>query len=1310
MDTIANIKEQTVTETPILLLDIELIGGTSLRWCTHGVTVDAEIYSPRVLRHNFFEVQAASDHGIDAIPKITFTLANADSLLSQIETAVGFKGAQLRARFVFYDLVANEAASESIVVFQGFLNPPDEITEASVRLSAVNRMNMQRVLLPPVRIQSRCPWEFPSNAEERQEAGNGGTEGTFSRFFRCGYSADQVGGTGNLDGALPFTTCNFTRSDCTARGMFSTDSSSNATRRFGGIEFVPPTVQVRSHGQRGQHDAATVSNEARYNDFVPLIYGTSWIEPPIVFARNDGNLTRMEILLGLGKINQVVKVLVNNIDIPLGITGQDMTGSGWWNLFADGDRHGGFNLNFVSFGGVPQGDPYGSMVALSVVVPNQINDGRVLPCVKVLLEGLRLDTFDSGGGALGQTFSDNPAWILLDVLRRSGWRRDEIDLPSFADAAAFCDETIAATDNQGNGISVKRFRCNLLLRSRRTAADVIRGIRNNARLQLTYTGEGKIAVRVDNSLALQQPSIPAGSNATAQVNGGWPAYVYTDGSTPGMASAILRKSNDEPAVRLWHRPTADTPNRFFIEFADEFNELQQDSLALLDSADIARTGQEIAGRLVADGLPTFDQAARILKFFLDKSIQGNKYIEFETGVKALGQKVGDIITVTYVREGLIGQPFRILKLQPSTNYRQVRITAQIHNDAWYQDTNGQLSLLPPTRRQPESEQGVPDPLYGDEFDEFGEEHFSITEFQITSSDGSILTEVEVGFKPPDVGQSLVAGIPLVSLQPNVQSPGGSIEGGQTLYYAVSATDSDGRESNPSFVVRATVPAGGSSYQIELTGLSFTAGAASFSVYRGPLPTRLFRIASGQAIAGSFTDTGLTAELTGAPDPRYDHANFYWRLEDTDEFFASDFGPDSVGSSLLNMTVDAFIGHSVRLLRGKGAGQERIIANNTATTVFVTSPWVVEPDESTIFVVSENTWHFGGRARSSPARFLVPNRGGQVIQITGRAANAQNIESLEGLALITRHRIGGGGLGVADSDVPPEPAFAVTVRGDGTLQFSPLAFPVLENTQSITTGTFQLYYRDELAGSGTILLAAAISDTDTSLTLTAAGSAIADDLIQVEGEILKVTQVTGGGTQYDVERGQCNSTAQSHAVNTPVYTLHERTVIAPFEKAFFGTTASGGWVRIEQIPNIRLACGELWVTNTFGRSPTTTNNYSMLPDGGLRTLRGGQFNFQVEGGLAVLANAVPTVSVQEPLSIRDVYAVVKQAPVGASIDLQINQDGSPLTTLTVAAGQTNSNVVNGAELPVLQSLANLTLDIVAVGTTFPGSDLTVTIRV
>ena len=146
------------------------------------------------------------------------------------------------------------------------------------------------------------------------------------------------------------------------------------------------------------------------------------------------------------------------------------------------------------------------------------------------------------------------------------------------------------------------------------------------------------------------------------------------------------------------------------------------------------------------------------------------------------------------------------------------------------------------------------------------------------------------------------------------------------------------------------------------------------------------------------------------------------------------------------------------------------------------------------------------------------------------------------------------------------------------------------------------------------------------------------------------------------------------------------------------------------PNIRLACVDFWLTNVFGQSPLITNNYSQLADSGLRTLHGGQFNFQVEGLLAILNDAVPTVSVQDALSIRDVYASVKQAPTGSGIQLQINQDGVPVTTLSIAAGQTIGVPTNGADLPVLQSGANLTLDILAIGAGFQGADLTVTIRV
>ena len=111
--------------------------------------------------------------------------------------------------------------------------------------------------------------------------------------------------------------------DCEARGMFA---------HFGGIEFVPPAISVRTYGDKSSHQSAVAVNQTRYNDFVPMVYGTAWYQPPVVFARNDGNLTRMEVLLGIGEMEGVLKVLVNDVEIPLGVAGTNMTGTGWYNV------------------------------------------------------------------------------------------------------------------------------------------------------------------------------------------------------------------------------------------------------------------------------------------------------------------------------------------------------------------------------------------------------------------------------------------------------------------------------------------------------------------------------------------------------------------------------------------------------------------------------------------------------------------------------------------------------------------------------------------------------------------------------------------------------------------------------------------------------------------------------------------------------------------------------------------------------------------------------------------------------------------
>ena len=1301
------VKEQAVTDTPLLLFDCQLQNGQAESWSTHQVTVGANNYLARVVQYNLYDVQTSSNQGVDAIPKISISLANADSHFSELERSVGFKGATLTVSFVFFDLPQSAATTPTITLFKGVCNPPDEITESTFRLTAINWMNMQRVLLPQVRVQRRCPWTFPSNLAQRQEAVSGGTAGEFSSYYRCGYSPDVPGGTGNLSGNVPYTTCGYTRTDCEARGMFSQDHALNATQRFGGIEFVPSSILVRSYGEQGRHWTPVLDNIAEYNDFVPLVYGTAWYTPGIVFARNDGNLTRMEVLLGLGEISQVVTVLVNGLVIPLGQTGKNMTGTGWFNLFSSGARTGGFNLDFTDQNGNPLGDPYGSMAALSVVVPNEINNGSSLPTIEVLLEGLKLNTYGADGTFAGKVFTNNPAWVLLDILQRCGWDLNEIDITSFAATAAYADQLIETQDLNGNTITIPRFQCNLSLSWSRTAGDVIRGIRNACRLYLTYGTTGLLRLSVENTFALQQPTPLTWSNSTEVYNGGWPSYEFTDGSL-GSAN-IARNANGASSLSLTSQNITSTPNWLTVEFQDSLNGYQQDSFTLYDTNDIALTGQQITTTLMALGIPNYDQASRILAYNLDRAIQGNVFVTFQTSVKALGIQPGDLITLTYMKEGFERQPFRVIKIAPDLNYRTVVITAQIHDDAWYDDTNGQTSGDSSAQVLPGSEVGLPRPLIGTVLDTNGEVEFGVTETAAQATDGTALVEAVVAFSVPAGVSASAPGVPLVSLSPMVAATGGTLGGDISLYYAATAVSATGAEGNLSFIVRATIPAGPNTNTVTLTGLSFPSAATNFNIYRGLNPAELFRIASSQALVAQFTDAGLAEQIAPPPDSNFDHANFYWRLELQPEYTATIASADSVGNSTLEMPANIYQGMVVRITRGQGEGQERGVGSNNTTALQLTTSWDTIPNSSSYFVVAESAWHAAASGNTSPVQFQIPNRTGATIHITGRAANAQDEETPVELCTVTRWVIGGSG--ASDAAAPPIPSFGLGLSqvSGGTVELSGVSFTDLTNTHTITAGTLAIYYWPELSPVQPVTLAQAAAATDTTITLSATGAAAAGTMIQLEAEVVQVVTVLDNGMGYEITRGMDGSTPAAHNTGVTVYELTQTIVIVPFAEDFFGSPYSGNWSYPIPLADCRVVSAELFVTNMIGNSPTGSICLTQTTDYGLRTLSGGQFSFQVDAFLAIETGATPDIIVENSHSVRDVYAIVRQAPSGGPIQLQINQNSVAYCTLTIADGTTLSNSIDGATLPILKSGALLSLDITMVGPTNPGADLTVVIR-
>ena len=62
----------------------------------HILTVSGNAYAARVIQHSAFDIQTASDQGIDGSPQISILLANADSHFSELERSVGWKGGQLQ--------------------------------------------------------------------------------------------------------------------------------------------------------------------------------------------------------------------------------------------------------------------------------------------------------------------------------------------------------------------------------------------------------------------------------------------------------------------------------------------------------------------------------------------------------------------------------------------------------------------------------------------------------------------------------------------------------------------------------------------------------------------------------------------------------------------------------------------------------------------------------------------------------------------------------------------------------------------------------------------------------------------------------------------------------------------------------------------------------------------------------------------------------------------------------------------------------------------------------------------------------------
>lgn len=108
-----------------------------------------------------------------------------------------------------------------------------------------------------------------------------------------------------------------------------------------------------------------------------------------------------------------------------------------------------------------------------------------------------------------------------------------------------------------------------------------------------------------------------------------------------------------------------------------------------------------------------------------------------------------------------------------------------------------------------------------------------------------------------------------------------------------------------------------------------------------------------------------------------------------------------------------------------------------------------------------------------------------------------------------------------------------------------------------------------------------------------------------------------------------------------------------------------------------------------------------------TSGGGLLVLAVPGTLSIRSSAAPLVSFTFVRSTSRVTALLKRAAIGGEVTVRLKVAGTEIAALTVPAGATTATT---AVVRAIAADAVVEVDITAVGSTFPGADLTLLISI
>jgi hypothetical protein len=958
----------------LLLAKWTFNNGDTLYLSTRDVTFGGQAYLGRLADQDLDTVQSMSESGIDLAPVWTAHIADSDSyvyLNYENGTGRGFRGADVEVKLGFRDVLGNENSTDTMFRFSGVCDPATQAKEEFLIVRAQNRMNASKKMLPMFLMQRHCPKIRPLNASQCAEAADEDSD-----FWWCG-----ITDPGKPD-------CNNTREGCISADNFP---------RFAGVTFQPPRDggKGREYVSGEKVQLFNSGNDAKYGEPWPVVLGRGWVECPVLWSIQNGNYTDCLVGLCIDAIDTGLdstlstRVIANGYELPP--AGYDSPGGfvqlnpgnvGWWNWYTRGNRDGLTEIQASAlYGG--KGDAHGSEVTILVTIPRQISSGEQIPTVSVLFSGPKVRVY-SDASTFTKVWSDNPAWHMLWLLVNSNWRYDELDIQSFVDAAAVCSENVTYTSQYGGTASHARYKSNLILRQRRQAGEIIRGVRQSAAMMVQPNrSTGLLSIAIKGTLAAQQPSAVAGSNYTTAVssklrNGtsanGYPCYRWTEDNTI--------------SIRGIARPITDTPNRLVFQFQDSENNFSPTNLALSDSDDVERVGQEVASQVQIDSCASYDQASRLGKMLHKEAHRGNpaedtrgtQWFEIVAGIDCLRVATGQIGMIgDWPRLGLTNQLVRVMSVKGPSKEGLITLTVHWHDDDWYVDSlnqrpdpeysNPRRDMLGRASYPP-----CPDleaPAAGDPYYDPSDKTFALAPEWTLSPEATWRGRMRIRSKIA-VNEFGTAQPPQVQPQANVASSGGTLTSG-TYYVMVAAKDAGGKYSPLSLPSIGFIASGVTAGVITVPVLWWDDEAVGHAIYAGRTPFLLTLQSETAGTPSSVSVSAFTERGKGAPDQELDALVAMGKVVHHSGILGTQVVAVATGMIEIGgtWTVDALDGYECSIL-AKANGVDLPILNFAITGNDADGVLAVDPDPSgsvdpgdVIVVRSKPTLSAGGRTWTDP---------------------------------------------------------------------------------------------------------------------------------------------------------------------------------------------------------------------------------------------------------------------------------------------------------------------------------------------------------